>query len=85
MDDPEDSTSESSETVIDNPGEDEAEKSANEIIEDKTGDIDDPLSEGSPPRSIDLNNDLPAIKPRPYQLEMVEESLKQNIIVAASN
>jgi hypothetical protein len=30
MDDPEDSTSESSETVIDNPGEDEAEKSANE-------------------------------------------------------
>ena len=85
MDDPEDSTSESSETVIDNSGEDEAVTAAKEIIEDKTGAIDDPLSEGSSPRPIDLNNDLPAIKPRPYQLEMVEESLKQNIIVAVSN
>ncbi|KAK2625820.1 hypothetical protein QTJ16_005132 [Diplocarpon rosae] len=44
--------------------------------------IDDSLSDVESQDSLDLNDGPPVIKARPYQKEMLEESLKRNIIVA---
>lgn len=54
-----------------------------EIVEDLTRE-DDLLSESqSSLASLNLTDGTPSIKPRSYQTEMLEESLKHNIIVAA--
>jgi superfamily II DNA or RNA helicase len=53
-----------------------------EIMEDLTGE-DDLFSCQSSLWSLNLSDGTPSIKPRAYQLEMLEESLKHNIIVAA--
>ena len=53
-----------------------------EIVQDLTGE-DDISSDQSSPSSLKLSDVEPSIKPRAYQLEMLEESLKHNIIVAA--
>lgn len=55
---------------------------ANETLQDLTGEADDAAS----PSSLNLtdSNGTPVIRPRPYQEEMVQESLKRNIIVAVS-
>jgi superfamily II DNA or RNA helicase len=56
----------------------------NEIIEDLAGEEDDLLSsDKSSLASLTLSDGTPSIKPRAYQVEMLEESLKHNIIVAA--
>lgn len=51
------------------------------LIEDLTEE-DKFLSDTSSLSSLVLKDGPPEIKPRPYQLEMLEESLKRNIIVA---
>jgi hypothetical protein len=38
----------------------------------------------SPASTVALQDGVAVIKPRPYQTEMVEESLKKNVIVAVS-
>ena len=54
-----------------------------EVVEDLTGE-DDLLSNSvSSLSSLKLSDGTPNIKPRSYQIEMLEESLKHNIIVAA--
>jgi hypothetical protein len=65
-------------------GEEESVHPANEFVEDMTGEIDERLSDNSSLPSLALQDDTPVVKPRPYQLEMVEESKKRNIIVAVS-
>ena len=86
MDPSDDSSSETSDTVVERQEEylDEALRPANEIIEDLTTETDAFLSDESSLKSLNLNEDPPVIKPRPYQLEMLEESLKRNVIVAVS-
>jgi ERCC4-related helicase len=55
-----------------------------EIVEDHTGEDNLPSDEdGASPPSLNLQDGTPNIKPRAYQLEMLEESLKRNIIIAA--
>ncbi|PBP20089.1 RNase3 domain-containing protein [Diplocarpon rosae] len=44
--------------------------------------IDASLSDVESPDSLDLNDGPPVIKARPYQKEMLEESVKRNVIVA---
>jgi superfamily II DNA or RNA helicase len=54
-----------------------------EIVEDLTGE-DDLLSESrSSSAALNFSDSAPSVKPRSYQIEMLEESLKHNIIVAA--
>ena len=56
-----------------------------EVIEDLTAEDDllgDGDSESSLP-SLELRDGMPSVKPRGYQTEMLEESLKHNIIIAA--
>jgi hypothetical protein len=57
---------------------------ANEVVDDQTGEADAFLNDASSLSSLSLSDGQPTIKPRPYQEEMVEESLKRNIIVAVS-
>ena len=87
MDESDDDSSQASELVGDIfGGGDEAAGStqAIDIIEDVTRD-DGSLSDEGSLDSLDLNDGAaPVIKPRAYQIEMVEESLKRNIIVAVS-
>lgn len=54
---------------------------ANEIVEDITV-----MEDASSPAStiLEPNDGVPKIKARPYQKEMLEESLRKNIIVAVS-
>lgn len=63
----------------------EVDESKREIVEDLTGENaeDDLLSDQSSLASLNLSDGMPSIKPRDYQTEMLEESLKHNIIVAA--
>lgn len=61
---------------------DELPVAANVVIEDLTGETDDLVGENESFVAFNLSSGVPAIKPRSYQLEMFEESLKQNIIVA---
>ena len=55
--------------------------STNEVIIDLTGDQDDSSTDAASPAVL-VADKPPVIKPRPYQTEMVEESLRTNIIVA---
>jgi hypothetical protein len=75
---------ESSPEELEPLGEEESVRPANEIVEDLTGEIDELLSNKSSPASLSLQDGPPVVKPRPYQLEMLEESKKRNIIVAVS-
>jgi replicative superfamily II helicase len=82
MDDTDDSTSDSSEIVLQPFDGDELPPLPEEIVEDLTNDkINDFSGEGSR-ASLTLDDGTPSIKPRPYQLEMVQESLSKNIIIA---
>ena len=66
-----------------NPADVESKKSM-QIIEDLTGE-DDLLSESqSSLASLNLSDGTPSVKPRSYQTEMFEESLKHNIIFVAA-
>jgi hypothetical protein len=53
-----------------------------ELVIDLAADSSDVLSDKISPVPLIGDDGAPVIKPRPYQLEMVEESLKRNIIVA---
>ncbi len=77
----EDSGSETSETVLQQDSLDEIPVTTIPQVEDLTEE-DKFLSDTSSLSSLILNDGPPKIKPRPYQLEMLEESLKRNIIVA---
>jgi superfamily II DNA or RNA helicase len=80
----EDSASDVSETVLAPFDKDELPHLPDEVVEDqtKTKEVDDFLSDDDSPASLILDDGTPAIKPRPYQLEMVQESMSKNIIVA---
>lgn len=84
MENSDDSASVASETILAHSHFDDGELSRvpDEIVEDLTDAIDDFLSDEGSLSSLSLADGSPVIKPRPYQLEMVEESLKKNIIVA---
>jgi hypothetical protein len=81
MDAFDDSDSDASETVLAHVDNDELPLVQHEIVEDLTDEIDDFLSDQGSLTSLTLGDGPPMIKPRPYQLEMFEESLKRNIIV----
>lgn len=82
MDDSDDSSSETSETVLLQDDLDEVPITTTPLVEDLTG-SDKFLSDESSLASLVLKDDEPPkIKPRPYQKEMFEESLTRNIIVA---
>jgi hypothetical protein len=53
-----------------------------EVVDDLTGEIDDLDSGRGPLTPLTSNGDILVVNPRSYQLEMLEESLKRNIIVA---
>jgi hypothetical protein len=59
-------------------------ESPTELVEDLTGE-DDLLSSHSFIASLCLSDGTPTIKARAYQIEMLEESLARNIIVAVSS
>jgi hypothetical protein len=82
IEDSDDSASDVSETVLPPFDENELPRLPDEVVEDHTNEVDDFLSDDDSPASLHLENGTPAIKPRPYQLEMVEESLSKNIIIA---
>jgi len=52
---------------------------------DESREEDDCLSDQSSLAALTLDDASPVIKPKAYQLEMLEESLKRNIIVAVSH
>jgi superfamily II DNA or RNA helicase len=81
MEDSDDSASDVSETILAPFDEDDLSR-LHEVVEDLTKWIDDFLSDESSLASLTLDDDTPSIKPRPYQLEMVQESLDKNIIIA---
>lgn len=54
----------------------------NEVIEDFTEKKD--LSKNTSSDALCFSEETPKIKPRPYQLEMLNEALERNIIVAVS-
>lgn len=76
--------SELSETALPHTEEDTPPKSANEVVEDLTGEADAFLNDGASLSSLSLVDGPPVIKPRAYQTEMVRESLRRNVIVAVS-
>ena len=89
MEDVEESSSDTSSTVLDLANKDlnDARENTNEgkeITEDLT--TEDACTINGESTSIPSSpiEGLPVIKSRPYQLEMLEESLKRNIIVAVS-
>lgn len=82
MEDSDDSASDVSDTVLAPFEEDELPNLPDEVVEDQANEIDDFLSDDDSPASLHLANGTPAIKPRPYQLEMVQDSLSKNIIIA---
>ncbi|KAH8818129.1 hypothetical protein F5882DRAFT_252622, partial [Hyaloscypha sp. PMI_1271] len=53
-----------------------------DTLEDLTGPINDLLSDEGSLSPLTLDDGTPSAKPRPYQLEMVQESLNKNIIIA---
>lgn len=66
--------------LSESPGE-EFLNQANDIVEDLTENH-DLLSTNTSSDSLCFSEDTPRIKPRPYQLEMLNEALEKNIIVA---
>jgi hypothetical protein len=80
-----DSDSELSVSILPLPNpDDDFPVNANEIVEDLTGEADAFVNDEASLSSLSLVDGLPVIKPRPYQTEMVQESLKRNIIVTVS-
>jgi hypothetical protein len=61
---------------------DELPITASVVIEDLTGETDELVGESDSFVAFNSSSGVPAIKPRSYQLEMFEERLNQNIIVA---
>jgi len=53
-------------------------------VQEEISDIDAFLSDSDSLKSLVIEDGPPVIKPRPYQKEMLEESLRRNIIVAVS-
>ncbi|KAH8687850.1 hypothetical protein BGZ60DRAFT_394641, partial [Tricladium varicosporioides] len=82
MDDLEDSSSETSNTILDGPNFDEAPITAHEIIEDLTAEESVSPDDQEIPIPTSAKDAAPVVRPRSYQYEMLEESLKRNIIVA---
>lgn len=80
MDDSDDSSSETSEVLL-SPSDDEIPVLDNIEEVDLTNE-DEFLSDTASLASLVLTGGPPVLKPRPYQREMLEESLKRNIIVA---
>lgn len=66
-----------------NPNDFDFDEPIKEVVEDFTGEDESLSSDKSSLASLNLSDEAPSIKPRAYQLEMLEESLKHNIIVAA--
>lgn len=81
MDDFDDTSSETSDIVIQHDELDDIPVFATPLVQDLT-DEDKFLSDEGSLSSLILKDGPPEIKPRPYQLEMFEESLKRNVIVA---
>jgi len=82
LDDPD---SELSDSILPLPNlDDDLPVKANETVEDLTGEADAFLNDEDSLSSLSLIEGPPVIKPRPYQTEMVQESLKRNVIVAVS-
>ena len=54
-------------------------------VQEEISDIDAFLSDSDSLKSLVIQDGPPVIKPRPYQKEMLEESLRRNVIVAVSN
>ena len=79
--DSEDDLSQISDTVLD--ASEDIKRSVNEIVNDLTVE-EDVQTNVSNANLFDLNGQTPIIKPRAYQIEMLEESLRHNIIVAVS-
>jgi len=83
MDDSDDSASDISVTVLAPFVDDELPCLPDQVVEDLTNkEPDEFLSDESSLASLTLEDGTPSIKPRPYQLEMVQESLSKNIIIA---
>jgi superfamily II DNA or RNA helicase len=82
MDDSDDSASDVSETILEPFEEDELPRLPDDIVEDLTDPIIDLLSDEISLSPFTLDDGTPSIKPRPYQLEMVQESLNKNIVIA---
>ena len=79
--DSEDDLSQISDTVLD--ASEDSKRPVNEIVNDLTAE-EDVLTNVSNANLFDLSGQTPIIKPRAYQIEMLEESLRHNIIVAVS-
>ena len=80
-----DSDSELSDSILPLPNpDDDFPVKANEIVEDLTGEADAFLNDEASLSSLSLLDGPPVIKPRPYQTEMLQESLRRNVIVAVS-
>ncbi|CZR52993.1 related to Dcl-2 dicer RNA helicase/RNAseIII CAF [Phialocephala subalpina] len=83
MDDSDDSSSESSDTILDLHQDNSGEIPFTTPLAEDLTDEDKFLSDESSLTSLVLKDDEPPkIKPRPFQREMFEESLRRNIIVA---
>lgn len=82
MEESDDSASDVFEMVLAPFDKDELPHLLDEVVEDHTNEVDDFSSDDDSPASLILDDGIPAIKPRPYQLEMVQESLSKNIIIA---
>ena len=82
MDDSGDSASDVSETIPEPFEEVELPRLPDDIVEDPTDPINDLLSDEGSLSPLTLDDGTPPVKPRPYQLEMVQESLNKNIIIA---
>jgi len=83
LEDSDDSGSDVSETVLAPFVEDEISCLPDLVVEDLTNnELDEFLSDESSLASLTLDDGTPSIKPRPYQLEMVQESLSKSIIIA---
>lgn len=66
------------------PPSDELPVTANEIVEDLTGEGDVCLDDEESLSSVGLGGGPPVLKPWSYQTEMLQESLRRNVIVAVS-
>lgn len=82
MDDTDSSSSDAGEPSIQRPSEDEPRLPPAAVVDDLAGDVGALPNDTASRLSLRLDGGVPLIKPRPYQLEMVEESLKHNIVVA---
>ncbi|KAH8796487.1 hypothetical protein BGZ57DRAFT_920225 [Hyaloscypha finlandica] len=80
--DSDDTGSDVSDTIFEPFEEDGLPSLPDDTLEDLTGPINDLLSDEGSLSPLTLDDGTPSAKPRPYQLEMVQESLNKNIIIA---